>query len=224
MGPALAAMGTAVGSPLPRCGCRAATQLFVLEEDEAQGGPSALVECRRAGVGLGPRSVRAPWRLPLQPARPLPAQPSSSSSHSCLREETAGPSGRPSLSASSFPHSGTGSGLSPQGPAVAPSASWGLSFPTREAGTEESGEVKGLVGRCPHPQAAFRLSAPSSSRLLARSTNCSQPGPSPTQSAPAGSTAHNACGRQDHPHFTDRELKPCHLPKDSSEEAEEERL
>ena len=67
------------------------------------------------------------------------------------------------------------------------------------------------MGNALTPRLCSRLSAPSSSRLLARSTDCSQPGPPPTQSAPAGSTAHDTYGCQDHPHFTDEETEALSL-------------
>lgn len=69
-----------------------------------------------------------PRQLPLPRLR-LPARPPSSS-HSCLEETARPPGGRPFLSASSFPHSGTGL---PAGPRVHPSAtSASISSPVKE--------------------------------------------------------------------------------------------
>lgn len=109
------------------------------------------------GRDSGPGLSEPPGGCPSRPhGRFLPSPPLPPRTPASERKPPG--AGRPSLSASSFPHSGTGSGLSPQGPAVAPSASWGLSFPTWEAGKAKSGEFEGLVGQCPHPQAALRLS------------------------------------------------------------------
>lgn len=117
---------------------------------------SAEGQGRDSGPGLSEPPGGCPSRLHgrFLPSPPLPPRTPAS------ERKPPAPGGRPSLSASSFPHSGTGSGLGPQGPVVAPSASWGLSFPTREAGTAESGEVEGLVGQCPHPQAALKTLSP----------------------------------------------------------------